>query len=176
MRIIVATALTAVLATTGCSTSRCGCQDCTCSSGPHCATSCVPPAPQPPPRSSIEVPTSPQVSERPQDAVREAQMKGYGYGPEHRWLVGTLHRVHMPGSDWKLRYLPLSEQDQYGGGAVLSIDARIDEFKDGDIVYVEGEVIGDRPTLYLSGPLYRISAIQALPEPSPLASHPKAYQ
>ena len=104
--------------------------------------------------------------------LREARQKGYGYGPDLTWMVGRLQRVHVPGSDWKLRYLPLSEQDEYGGSVVLSLDARIDEFKDGDVVYIEGEIIGNRPTLYLTGPLYRITAIEAVPEHNRIAVQP----
>ena len=187
MRFAVATALTAALAA-GCSSSRCGqqtCQSCTYSPGPSCSATCAPPAVQPvAPPAPVEAPEVTQISDRPQEAsadsstsaIREAQSKGYGHGPKYEWLVGRLQRVHVPGSDWKLRYLPLSVQDQYGGGVVLSIDARVDEFQDGDLVYIEGEIIGNRPTLYLSGPLYRITAIRAVPQNNPIATQPRSYQ
>ena len=189
MRMIVATALTAALAA-GCSSSRCGqqeCGHCTYSAGPHCSASCVPVQPTPPPEippPPVAAPAVTQISNPPPElaedsstrAIREARSKGYGHGPEYRWLVGKLQRVHVPGSDWKLRYLPLSQVDEHGGGVVLSIDARVDEFKDGDVVFIEGEIIGNRPTLYLSGPLYRINAIQAVPEHNRIATQPKAYE
>lgn len=187
MRIIVATALTAALATVGCSSSRCGqngSQQCTYSVGPQCAGAPVAPPPPAPPPPPAAAPVVTQISNPPNDdfqgsstnTARDARSRGYGHAEDYRWLVGRLQRVHVPGSDWKLRYLPLSAQDQYGGSVVLSLDARVDEFNDGDVVYMEGEIIGNRPTLYLSGPLYRIGTIQAVPEHNRIASEPKTRQ
>lgn len=135
------------------------------------------PEPKPEP---VIVPVSklPEAEISPEETLRrEAEQRGWGHGPKYGWLVGTLQRVHMPGGDWKLRYLPLSEQDPYGGSMVVALDARFDEFKSGDVVYVEGEVIANRPSLYLSGPLYRVMKIRHIPEHNrTAASEPAARQ
>ncbi|HUG91624.1 MAG TPA: hypothetical protein VML55_12360 [Planctomycetaceae bacterium] len=84
----------------------------------------------------------------------------YGHDGEYRWLMGELQRVHVPGGEWKLRYSPLDVQDHWGGSVVLATDVRLDDFADGDIVYVDGEILAARPSLYLSGPLYRVRTIR----------------
>ncbi|MFQ5731696.1 MAG: hypothetical protein ACE5KM_07060 [Planctomycetaceae bacterium] len=86
----------------------------------------------------------------------------YGHARDFSWLMGNLHHVHVNGGSWKIRYAPLDQQDFWGGSVVLSEDVRIDQFKDGDFVYAEGEIIVRRPTVYLAGPLYRITKIRKL--------------
>lgn len=187
MRTLVATSLTAALAITGCSSSRCGQAEC-CTpvaaqcTVPQCTVPYVPPQPSAPPPPAPEQPAEPapappppavsqvSVAPKPLSALEQAIQKGYGQGENHEWLVGRLQRVHVPGSEWKLRYLPITQVDDYGGSVIMSLDARVDEFKDGDLVYVEGEIIANRPTLYLNGPLYRISAIRAVPEQNRIAA------
>lgn len=181
MRTLVATSLTAALAITGCSSSRCGQAECCTAVVPQCTTPYVPPQPPPPPPEPTPAPPPPAISKvsvapKALSPIDEAIQKGYGQGENHEWLVGRLQRVHVPGSDWKLRYLPISQVDDYGGSVVMSLDARIDEFTDGDLVYVEGAIIANRPTLYLNGPLYRINAIRAVPEQNRIAAKERIVQ
>jgi hypothetical protein len=68
--------------------------------------------------------------------------------------------VHVPRKGWKIRYAPLDQQDKWGGAVVPAADVRLDRFKDGDNIYVEGEIIADRASLYLSGPRYRVSTVR----------------
>lgn len=86
----------------------------------------------------------------------------YGHARDFSWVMGNLRHVHVNGGSWKIRYCPLDKQDYWGGSVVLAEDARIDKFKDGDFVYAEGEIIVTRPTVYLAGPLYRITKIRKL--------------
>ncbi|MBT4865912.1 MAG: hypothetical protein HON53_12470 [Planctomycetaceae bacterium] len=86
----------------------------------------------------------------------------YGRGDNYVWLVGKLHRVHVPGGDWKIRFLELDQIDTHGGSMVLAPDIRLDEFSDGDCVYIEGEILAERPSLYLSGPLYRVRKVRTV--------------
>lgn len=82
------------------------------------------------------------------------------HGKNYQWLVGTLQRVHTPKHQWKIRYADLDQHDKWGGSVILAPDARLDEWNDGDMVYVEGEVLTSRPSLYLTGALYRIHCIR----------------
>lgn len=84
----------------------------------------------------------------------------YGHAPDYSWLIGNLQKVHVTGATWKIRYAPLDEEDRYGGTAIFTPDVRIDRFQDGDVVYVEGHILNDRPSLYLAGPSYRIRTIR----------------
>ena len=83
-----------------------------------------------------------------------------GHGENYEWLIGQLQRVHVPREGWKIRYLPLDQKDQWGGSVVLAPDIRIEEFTEGDTVYVEGKILSNRASLYLSGPRYRLSKIR----------------
>ena len=94
----------------------------------------------------------------------DEQQALYGHGENYEWLMGVLHRVHIPRKGWKIRYARLDQQDRWGGSVVPAPDVRMDEFEDGDNVFVEGEVIGDRASLYLTGPRYRITTIRRVTE------------
>jgi hypothetical protein len=88
----------------------------------------------------------------------------YRHAEDYRWLVGQLQRVHTPGTEWKIRYAAIDEHDVWGGSMVLARDARLDGFQDGQLVYVEGEILAERPTAYLAGPLYRLNVIRPVTE------------
>ncbi len=84
----------------------------------------------------------------------------YGHADDYSWLKGRLQRVHVPGVEWKIRYSPIDEDDQWGGSMVLATDIRLEGFEDGDAVHIDGEQLEERPSLYVSGPLYRIQDIR----------------
>ncbi|MCA9071017.1 MAG: hypothetical protein KDA84_18950 [Planctomycetaceae bacterium] len=121
----------------------------------------------------FEVPANPfeeleAAKETPQPAPQPKEIKipvpQRGHGKNYEWLVGTLQRVHSPKHQWKLRYADLDKHDKWGGSVILAPDARLDEWKDGDMVYVEGEILTERPSLYLTGALYRIHNIRSASE------------
>ena len=84
----------------------------------------------------------------------------YGHDKEYKWLIGRLQRVHVRGGEWKIRYAPLDQIDQWGGSMVLAPDIRLEEFSEGDLIHVEGEILVERPSLYIAGPLYRIHTVR----------------
>jgi hypothetical protein len=96
----------------------------------------------------------------PEEEPAELPTPEYGHGKKYEWLVGRLQRVHSPKHEWKIRYAALDEHDEWGGSMVLAQDARMDEWQDDDLVYVEGEILNERPSVYLAGPLYRIRVIR----------------
>ena len=79
----------------------------------------------------------------------------FGYASDYSWLIGGIQRRQVNGRSWKIRYAPLDQLDRWSGSVVLSEDVRINEFED-------GKIIANRPTIYLTGPLYRITAIHKL--------------
>jgi hypothetical protein len=95
-----------------------------------------------------------------QHAVQMTSGPRYGHADDYSWLVGTLQRVNVPDGRWKIRYCPLDVVDRWGGSVILAQDARVDQFKEGDAVFVKGEILADRPSLYVAGPLYRIHSIE----------------
>ena len=84
----------------------------------------------------------------------------YGHGENYNWVIGKLQRVHVPGGEWKIRYLELDKIDRWGGSMVLAPDIRLENFSNGDCIYIEGEILVERPSLYLAGPLYRVRTIR----------------
>ena len=131
----------------------------------------VEPAPGPPPATARKPiidefePETVPVSTTVPDSV-------YGRHTHYAWLKGRLQRVHVPGGEWKLRYAPLDQQDRWGGSVILATDVRLDAFADGDIVYIEGEILAARPSLYLSGPLYRVRTIRKVTASERIARQP----
>jgi hypothetical protein len=87
----------------------------------------------------------------------------YGHAPDHSWLQGILDK-HYQGH-WALRYCDHATEDEWGGKVRLEKDGRLDQFKDGDIILVEGEVIpdvrGNRGNWH-HYPEYRIRNIQLI--------------
>jgi hypothetical protein len=65
----------------------------------------------------------------------------YGHSDDHTWLQGELDRHYRGHLD--LRYRPASEEDAFGGKVRLENDPRLAEFRAGDIVAVEGELVRD---------------------------------
>ncbi|WP_166819763.1 hypothetical protein [Thalassoroseus pseudoceratinae] len=100
----------------------------------------------------------PAVTQIPAQLVDDAP--AYGHSSDYRWLLGVIQKVNTPVATTKVRYARLDEQDAWGGSMVLAEDIRHDEFQDGDVVYVEGQILADRPSLYVSGPLYRANVIR----------------
>jgi hypothetical protein len=81
---------------------------------------------------------------------------------DYSWLTGQLFYVHADGGLWVLRYAPLSKEDGNGGGVVLARDDKLDSYRDGDLVRVRGELLGERGSKLLGAPLYRARAIELL--------------
>lgn len=69
-------------------------------------------------------------------AVRSSAV--FGHAPDHRWLMGVLSR-HDQGH-FDLRFRDASEEDPFGGKVSLAPDPRLEQFQDGDVVRVEGEL------------------------------------
>jgi hypothetical protein len=100
-----------------------------------------------------------------------AQIPEYAHAKDHSWLVGQLQRVHSPQHQWKIRYAPIEENEHWGGSMILAPDARLDQCQDGDMVYVEGEILNERPSLYLSGPLYRVRCLRPAQDAPPVVAN-----
>lgn len=163
MRSSVALGLIAVLTAAGCCCHRSCCRE-------QCPGKAALQGPPPQEMSSIQsapTPTEPSYRARQsyptQRRVNETPASGdktYGHADNYTWLIGRLQRVSTPNEQWKIRYAPLDEEDQWGGSMVLAPDARLTSYNDGDIVYLEGQIIAPRPSLYISGPLYRVRIIR----------------
>jgi hypothetical protein len=97
----------------------------------------------------------------PAAAVRKAKAVATGHAPDYRWITGTLYYIHAEGGLWVLRYGSVDTQDRFGGSVVLAPTVTMKNFREGDVVTVFGELIGDgRASRSLGGPLYRPAAVE----------------
>ncbi|HWG42228.1 MAG TPA: hypothetical protein VN688_05530, partial [Gemmataceae bacterium] len=83
-----------------------------------------------------------------------------GRAADYSWVTGQLFYVHADGGLWVLRYAPLSQEDANGGSVVLARDRQMDSYREGDLVKVQGEILNQKGSIFLGGPLYRTQSIQ----------------
>ena len=85
---------------------------------------------------------------------------------DYSWLTGQLFYVHTDGGLWVLRYAPIWKEEANGGSVVLARDVPMDSYREGDLVQVRGEILQDKASSSLGGPLYRSQSIQLMDRPS----------
>jgi hypothetical protein len=72
------------------------------------------------------------------------------------WIIGQLFYLHADGGTWVVRYAPLGKEDKYGGEVILTRGVDMSKLREGDLVYVKGEILREnRASKYVGGPLYR---------------------
>jgi hypothetical protein len=84
----------------------------------------------------------------------------YAHAPDYHWLRGVLdvhHRGYLA-----LRYCDASVEDRWGGKVRLEPDERLNAFHDGDVLFVEGELIaeGNSTETKAGYPRYRITSVR----------------
>lgn len=79
---------------------------------------------------------------------------------DYKWVQGRLQIIHTRHGECRVRYCSIDKEDLYGGSLVLKHDARLEEFKEGDIVRIEGSVIEDRSGRPFATASYRIDSIR----------------
>lgn len=108
----------------------------------------------------------PEISEQSgESAVESNDLSPYGHDADYRWIRGKLEYSHVEGA-WKLRYAPIDvEDDPYGGSVFLGNDARLKDFHEGDVVYIEGRTLSGPTGVFSPGPRYEIEQITGLEKP-----------
>jgi hypothetical protein len=79
---------------------------------------------------------------------------------DYSWITGQLFYVHADGGLWVVRYSPVGQEDQNGGGVILARTLDMDSYREGDLVTVRGEILNEKGSRYLGAPLYRVNEIQ----------------
>lgn len=107
------------------------------------------------------VPASAQDTPLP-EVTKQFQNK-VGAADDYTWITGQLFYVHVDGGRWVLRYASVEQEDKYGGSVVLAPAVDMKNYREGDLVSVNGEVLGQaRATRSLGGPLYRVDAVNMI--------------
>jgi hypothetical protein len=100
-------------------------------------------------KGAVEVSPAVRVKDgQPVSAVTAVQRRVpgiYGNAPDYGWLQGVADK-HYQGH-WYLRFCDPGVEDKYGGKVCLLDDPRLAQLKDGDVVFVEGEIVQDKETV-----------------------------
>jgi hypothetical protein len=96
---------------------------------------------------------------RPRSSVRPGSPSTLEHAPDYSWIQGRLEYSALSGGIWRVRYAPLSADDEHGGCVILeSLPAGI-PFRNGDMVYVEGRIVDRARRGPLPNPIYRVDAM-----------------
>lgn len=110
----------------------------------------------PPPAAPPKTPEGPELS-----APAQPVSGVYGHDGNYAWLQGTIDK-HYRGRLY-LRYCEPTVDDRWGGKVCLEDDARLVEFKDEDVLLVEGKLV-DEPAAGRDGwrqyPHYHIKSVR----------------
>lgn len=83
----------------------------------------------------------------------------FGHAPDYSWLVGELQYVHIRNA-WRVRYASVEEEDRYGGSVTLTETGSMADYKNGQIVRVEGQLAD--PESRDPSPTYRVRTLRVL--------------
>ena len=81
------------------------------------------------------------------------------HAPDYSWIQGTLENSAFGGGTWRVRYAPLSADDEHGGAVTLDRLPDGERLTPGDTVYVEGQLATDSQSRSTHSPLYRVRRI-----------------
>ncbi len=80
-----------------------------------------------------------------------------GHEADYTWITGQLYRL---GNMWVLRYALAEEKDRHGGSVLLTASADMQNFREGDLVAVVGQIInGGRHSEQIPCPVYRATEV-----------------
>ncbi len=127
----------------------------------------IKPVPQPAAPTTSEPPRAtgiqPVSAENINLTVRKEFANKIGAAEDYSWITGQLFYIHADGGRWVLRYAGVDQEDKYGGSVVLKPATDMKNFREGDLVSVNGEVLTDaRASKHLGGPLYRVNSISMI--------------
>ena len=124
----------------------------------------IPPQPVAAPALEVTPVTSPKANDSETKSPFELNRRyesRVDRAPDYSWITGQLFFVHADGGLWVLRYAPLWKEDPNGGSVVLARDLRMDNYREGDLVTVHGEILShQRVSYFLGGPQYRAHSIE----------------
>jgi hypothetical protein len=96
-------------------------------------------------RQEKSVPATPVSRPRPLDEFKPDSGSSspaslmYGHAADYSWIRGVLDKHYRSGMN--IRYCDLSEEDPHGGKFVLEDEPQLASYRDGDIVWIEGELL-----------------------------------
>jgi hypothetical protein len=86
------------------------------------------------------------------------------HAPDYSWIQGRLEYSALSGGVWKVRYAPISADDEHGGSVILESAPDASRFQAGDTVYVEGRIIPSDQRRALHNPAYQVQRMRIVEE------------
>jgi hypothetical protein len=119
---------------------------------------------------SIPAPSEPEVMEAAINPYRQGDVPRrtftdvtahpkFAHDASYHWLVGRLDYSKIQNA-WTLRFASVEDEDRCGGSVTLEDDRRLREFKSGQLVRVEGNLLN--PEDPQAHPAYQVRDIQLL--------------
>ena len=81
----------------------------------------------------------------------------YGHDKDYHWVQGVLER-HYRGY-YCIRYCDPSEEDANGGKVRLIESASLEQFQEGDVIGIQGEIVPNSTDSFHTNPRYLIHDI-----------------
>src|SRR5207248_6886584 len=107
------------------------------------------------PESPPPAPEAPAPRQLP--AATLVPCSDYGHGPDYSWISGDVQKWRK---EWRLRYAPLDESDEYGGCLTLLGEQCLGHLREGQHCKLLGRVVPDDTKS--GGLAYHIEAIQSV--------------
>ena len=86
--------------------------------------------------------------------------ESYTHAPDYSWVTGQLQYQDIEGGFWIIRFG--SRDASYNGQFVLGKDPRLQNFKDGDLVKITGQISQEQISIYQAGTIYTLQSIELL--------------
>jgi hypothetical protein len=112
-----------------------------------------------PAKAPAALPTPPAAPTLTAPAILPVSYQRFGHAADYSWLQGEFD-IHYRGFK-ELRFRSVAEDDAIGGKVRLVDDVRLNEYKPGDVVRVEGELVRDE-TNAGQYPRYHVKSIQLM--------------
>ncbi len=103
-------------------------------------------------------------SPNPPPAAQPRPGQSMDHAPDYSWLQGKLEYSALGGGVWKVRYAPLSADDEHGGSVILESPPTAGQFRAGDTVYVQGRILQGEHRRTLHNPVYHVQKIRLVEE------------
>ena len=125
------------------------------------------PAPKMAPIVAASYDSKPQMNPQPEQVNASGLKQEYvyhiGHAEDFSWVTGQLFYIHAGKGLWVVRYATVDTEDQYGGSIILAPVVNMKNFREGDLVSVQGEILnGQRASKNLGGPSYRADHVELI--------------
>jgi hypothetical protein len=128
----------------------------------QCAA-CAAKAATTPPAATRQPPQAQTVSIQVPTAIQKRYLDKVGHEDNYSWITGQLYYIDADGGRWIVRYATADTEDRYHGNILLPPDVNMRNFRSGDLVSVQGEILnGGIPSRIGDAPFYKVNSIDVI--------------